>query len=485
MPQAGRQADHRHRGVPGPRLAPRASGTARAGRRLGRRHRGRQQALLPPHPAGRERPGLPQPHPARLPGVHGGLLLQAADGLGAAQPVPRGADRHHRVPRRPRAPGAAARRRQDGHRARRPAAGHLRARQPVRRAAGPRPRRPARHQPAAHRDRQAHRRPADRHQRLALRAPRGPHQPRRAAVRADQRDAQRPEAVQVRGRGALPQVGAGDALAVPRLPRGVRQHPVGGRARRRHHRVRQAAAAQLPRARGPRRRQLPRRAHLGGRPGAMGRRAARHGARPARLRAADHQEHGVRLVLPDRLGPDQARQGRRHPRRPGPRLGRRLRGGLLPADHRPRPDQVRPDLRAVPQPEPHLDARHRHGLRLALPRRDDPLRGREVRPRPRRPDHHVRHDQGAQRGARRRPGARLPLRRRRQDRQGHAAVGDGPRHAAQVLLRGEPEVHRRVQGGQRAAGHVPRRSRRQAGGRRGQGSRRASSAATASTPPRW
>ena len=101
-------------------------------------------------------------------------------------------------------------------------------------------------------------------------------------------------------------------------------------------------------------------------------------ARPARLRAADHQEHGVRLVLPDRLGPHQARQGHRHPRRSGPRLGRRLRGGLLPADHRPRPDQVRPDLRAVPQPEPHLDARHRHGLRLPLPRRDDPLRGREA-----------------------------------------------------------------------------------------------------------
>ena len=63
----------------------RAPAAARPGRRLRRRHRGRQEALLPPHPAGRERPGLPQPHPARQPGVHGGLLLQAADGLGAAR----------------------------------------------------------------------------------------------------------------------------------------------------------------------------------------------------------------------------------------------------------------------------------------------------------------------------------------------------------------------------------------------------------------
>ena len=75
-----------------------------------------------------------------------------------------------------------------------------------------------------------------------------------------------------------------------------------------------------------------------------------------------------------------------------------------------------------------------------VPRRDDPLRGREVRPRPRRPDHHLRHDQGAQRGARRGAGARVSVRRRRQDRQGDAAARDGPRHAAEVLLRAEPEV---------------------------------------------
>ena len=73
------------------------------------------------------------------------------------------------------------------------------------------------------------------------------------------------------------------------------------------------------------------------------------------------------------------------------------------------PIKLRPALRALPQPEPHLDARHRHGLRLPLPGRDDPLRGREVRPRPRRPDRHLLHHQGPGRGAGRRPGARLRL----------------------------------------------------------------------------
>ena len=135
------------------------------------------------------------------------------------------------------------------------------------------------------------------------------------------------------------------------------------------------------------------------------------------------------------------------------------------------PIQLRPALRALPQPEPHVDARHRHGLRLPVPGRDDPLRRRALRPRPRRPDHHVRHDQGPQRGARRGPRPRLPVRHRRPHRQGHAAARDGTGHAAQVLLRAGPEVRRRLQGGGRAAGHVRHRPGRQEGRRRGQGPR--------------
>ena len=66
----------------------RAPGSPWPGRRLGWRHRGRQEALLPPHPAGRDRPGVPQPHPAGQPRVPRGLLLQAPHGLGAAREVP-------------------------------------------------------------------------------------------------------------------------------------------------------------------------------------------------------------------------------------------------------------------------------------------------------------------------------------------------------------------------------------------------------------
>ena len=58
-----------------------------------------------------------------------------------------------------------------------------------------------------------------------------------------------------------------------------------------------------------------------------------------------------------------------------------------------------------------------------------------LRPRLCRPDRHVQPDQGAGRGARRSPCARVPLRPRRQGGEGHAAAGHGPRHAAQVLLR--------------------------------------------------
>ncbi len=256
---------------------PAAAGTCR---RFRRRHRGRQEALLPPHPAGRERPGIPQPDPAGQPGVHGGLLLQAADGLGAARALPRRADRHHWLPRRARVAVVAARRREGRTRQGRATAGDLRQGQSVRRVAGPRLAGTARHQPEAHRDRPQDRRAADRHQRLALRAPRGSRGARRVVVRADRRNAQRSEALQVRGPGALPEDRGRDAVSVPRASRGVRQHAVGRRARRRQHRVRQAAAARLSDTRGFRRRsRLPR-------PPDVDRGQAAVGRRPARRRSS-------------------------------------------------------------------------------------------------------------------------------------------------------------------------------------------------------
>ena len=104
------------------------------------------------------------------------------------------------------------------------------------------------------------------------------------------------------------------------------------------------------------------------------------------------------VILPDHLGPHPLRPRMRHQGRSGSRLGGRVRGRLLPADHRPRPDQVRPCCSNASPPAgsrcPTSTWTSTRGTRS-----DDPLRGRPLRPRSRRPDHHVRNDQGPQRGA--------------------------------------------------------------------------------------
>ena len=121
---------------------------------------------------------------------------------------------------------------------------------------------------------------------------------------------------------------------------------------------------------------------------------------------------------------------------PGPRIGGRQPRRLLPADHRRRSDRLRPDLRAVPEPRARLAARYRHRLLRAAPRRGDRVRHAQVRPRERRADHHLRHDEGQGGRARRRPRARDAVRRRRQGRQADSA---GARHDARQGARGEPE----------------------------------------------
>jgi DNA polymerase-3 subunit alpha len=55
---------------------------------------------------------------------------------------------------------------------------------------------------------------------------------------------------------------------------------------------------------------------------------------------------------------------------------------LLPVDHRRRPAALRPAVRALPQRRARVDAGHRHRLLRARARARDPLRDREVRPRP-------------------------------------------------------------------------------------------------------
>ena len=271
---------------------------------------GGKQALLPPHAAGRERGRLPQPDPALEPRLPRGLLLQAADGLGSARAVPRRADRHHRLSRRARAAGAAAGRREGRLRQGRPAAGDLRQGQSVRRAAGSRSAGPARHQPEAGRDRQANRRTAARHQRFALHASRGSRVARRAAVRADGRADLRPEALQVRGPGALPQDRRTRcATCSASSPRRATTRSGSPSAATLDITFGNALLPNFPIPPGF----ADDKAYLDhlaweGAQATMGRRAARRRARPRRLRAQGHQRHGLRVVLPDHLGP--------HPLRP-------------------------------------------------------------------------------------------------------------------------------------------------------------------------
>ena len=129
------------------------------------------------------------------------------------------------------------------------------------------------------------------------------------------------------------------------------------------------------------------------------------------------KEMGFDGLLPDRLGLHPLREAERRQRRPRPRLGRRQPRRVLPRDHRPRPDPLRPALRALPQPGPQVDAGHGHRLRRRRPRARHQLRHREVRPRPRRADHHLLDDGRPRRRPRRGPRARGPVRRRRPDRE--------------------------------------------------------------------
>ena len=171
VPRAGHHADHRHSRRTWRRNS-RYERPVRRGRdrRHRRRRRTGREALLPPDRCS------PRRTPAtatcmklssrRLPR---GLLLQAPGRLGAARAPPRGADRDDRLPRRASSLQALlAGDDRRGPRARRPAAGHLRSRQPLRRAPGPRDRRPAPHQPDARRDRPGDRRPAPRDERRPL-----------------------------------------------------------------------------------------------------------------------------------------------------------------------------------------------------------------------------------------------------------------------------------------------------------------------------
>ena len=155
--------------------------------------------------------------------------------------------------------------------------------------------------------------------------------------------------------------------------------------------------------------------------------------RAAPVRAEDRPRDGLRRLLPDRVRLRALREAERHLGRPRPRLGGGQPRRLLPADHGRRPDALRPPVRTLPQPGPQGPAGHGHRLRGGRARPGDQLRRREVRPRPRRADHHLLDDDGPRRRPRRRARARDPVRHGRPDREADPGRAEG-------LPGGEPQA---------------------------------------------
>ena len=410
--------------------------------------------------------GLPQPDEAQLGGVPRGLLLPAPARLGAARAPPRGRHRHHRA-----ASAASCSRRCC-------ATTTILATKLAGRfqdifgrdnffieTAGPRPAGAGPHQPAAARDRPPAQRAAARHQRQPLHPPRGCRRPRRPAVRADRLDDRRSEPLQVRLATSTTSRVAVEMRSLFRdVPVRVRQHAVDRRAGQRHDRVRQGRVAAVPVARrASSTTTVPAPPHLRGRAGAL----RRHRCRPTVTERIDFELRVISdmgfsayfLVVWDLIRYARERRIRVGPGR-GSAAGCCVAYCLRITDL----DPIRYDLlfERFLNPGPARDARHRHGLRRALPRRDDPLRRRALRPRPRRTDRHVLHHQGAGRGARRaRACSGIPY-----------VVGDKIAKAMPPLVMGRdtplhacfdrrPEARGRLQDGRRAARHVRHRSRRQ------------------------
>ena len=190
-----------------------------------------------------------------------------------------------------------------------------------------------------------------------------------------------------------------------------------------------------------------------------------------RLRARRDPVDGLRGLLPDR--------GRLHRVRPRaadpdhvPGLSARLDRDLHAGDHAGRPDPLPAAVRALPQPRPGDDAGHRRRLRGRPTRGGDRLRQAQVRPGPRGPDHHLRHDAGPRGDPRRGPRPGPLLRRGRPDRQGD------PEPAGHQARRGAPDL-----AGPARARSTP--TRPSSGSSTSPGSSRASPATPPRTPPAW
>ncbi len=263
-------------------------------------------------------------------------------------------------------------------------------------------------------------------------------------------------------RGAVPAHAAGDGGAVRRPARSAGELGRDRTALLDRGHARQVVPARVSGARGDDDRRLPaQRSCAWPRAEADGSRGdrpagARHPARGVRAapraRAGRHLPDGFRGLLPDRRGLHPLGAGERRTGRTGTRLRRGLTRRLGAADHRPRPASARPAVRALPQSRARLHAGLRRGLLHGPARPGDRLRRADLRPRQGLADHHLRHHGRQGRGARRRAGARQPLRLRRRHRQAgalraghHAGRCPGQGAGTQAPLRGGgrgPRPHR-------------------------------------------
>ena len=296
-----------------------------------------------------------------------------------------------------------------------------------------------------------------------------------------------PDRFKFQRRPALPEDRGRDAPAVRRAARGLRQHALDRRAGQRRDRVRQAAAARLPAPRGlRRRRRLPRAPHVRRRPRSGG-------ATTLPDDVVERLAYELKVIGDMGFSSyflivwDLIKHARDNGIRVGPGRGSAAGCAVAYCLRITDLDPIKYDLLferflnpsriSMPDIDMDFDSRYRDEMiRYAAERY-----GRD----------HVAQivtfstikARAAVRDAARVLG--YPYVARRQGGQGHAAAGDGPRHAALRLPRRAPEVRRRLQDGRRAARHVRHRPRRQAGHRRGPRASRACAARTASTPPRW
>ena len=421
-----------------PRLLPRrARRRPHAGHRHGGLHSPRA-ALRPPAVAteheifhltllAETNAGLPQPHQGHVARVPRRLLLQAPRRLGAARAAPRGAHRHDAAASAARCRSAIlagdyARRARARRRASRRSSGATRSSSSCRTTACPSSAASTRSCIEIARE---HAGAAARDQRQPLHAPRRRRGARRAAVRADRRaQVDDPKRFKFDGDEFYLKTAAEMRDAVRRLRGGVRQHAARSpsaptsrsssatrscrrsRCRRATTRTRTSASSRIEGAQGALRR-VARAARCSSASSTSSASSSRWGS--PRTSSSCGTSCATRSHAASASGP-----GR------GSAAGSCVAYCLRIVDIDPIKYDLlferflNPGRKQMPDIDMDFDSRYRgEMIKYAAER---------YGVRPRRADHHVLDDQGAGRGARRGTRARLPVRRRRQDRQAHAAA---------------------------------------------------------------